>query len=152
MKNEEFLASRWFFQSLRFMKAAKPSGKRQSRAATACLSSTHHSLLTILLVGTTMLTAQAQIPIVKGNVIDRKLTAMTIHADSVSMDFDNDQQQAAKADVVVAFGQVKVIEAQGWLESAYVQFAPYPADRQDDEVTPWIEAVVNARRWSEDFK
>ncbi len=127
MKNEEFLASRWFFQSLRFMKAAKPSGKRQSRAATACLSSTHHSLLTILLVGTTMLTAQAQIPIVKGNVIDRKLTAMTIHADSVSMDFDNDQQQAAKADVVVAFGQVKVVEAQGWLESAYVKFAPYPA-------------------------
>ena len=105
MKNEEFLASRWFFQSLRFMKAAKPSGKRQSQAATACLSSTHHSLLTILLVGTTILTAQAQIPIVKGNVIDRKLTAMTIHADSVSMDFDNDQQQAAKADVVVAFGQ-----------------------------------------------
>ena len=32
------------------------------------------------------------------------------------------------------------------------QQAHYPADRQDDEVTPWIEAFVNARRWIEDFK
>ena len=29
---DDILASRWFFQSLRFVKAAKPSGKRQSRA------------------------------------------------------------------------------------------------------------------------
>ena len=29
------------------------------------------------------------------------------------------------------------------------QQAHYPADRQDDEVTPWIEAFVNARRWIE---
>ncbi len=32
------------------------------------------------------------------------------------------------------------------------QQAHYPADRQDDEVTPWIEAFVNARRWIENFK
>ena len=32
------------------------------------------------------------------------------------------------------------------------QQAHYPADRQNDEVTPWIEAFVNARRWIEDFK
>ena len=32
---DDILASRWFFQSLRFVKAAKPSGKRQSRAAAA---------------------------------------------------------------------------------------------------------------------
>jgi phosphoribosylformylglycinamidine synthase len=25
----------------------------------------------------------------------------------------------------------------------------YPAERQNDEVTPWIEAFVNARRWIE---
>lgn len=74
-----------------------------------------------------IVTAQAQIPIVKGNVIDRKLTAMTIQTDSVSMAFDDATERAAKADVVVAFGQVKVMEAQGWLESAYVKFAPYPA-------------------------
>ncbi len=30
------------------------------------------------------------------------------------------------------------------------QQANYPADRQDDEVTPWIEAFVNARRWIEE--
>ncbi len=29
------------------------------------------------------------------------------------------------------------------------QNAWYPADRQNDEVTPWIEAFVNARRWIE---
>ncbi len=29
------------------------------------------------------------------------------------------------------------------------QQAHYPADRQNDEVTPWIEAFVNARRWIE---
>jgi len=27
------------------------------------------------------------------------------------------------------------------------QWAHYPGDRKDDEVTPWIEAFVNARRW-----
>ena len=27
--------------------------------------------------------------------------------------------------------------------------AYYPLDRRDDEVTPWIEAFVNARRWVE---
>ena len=25
----------------------------------------------------------------------------------------------------------------------------YPAERKDDEVTPWIEAFVNARKWIE---
>jgi phosphoribosylformylglycinamidine synthase len=29
------------------------------------------------------------------------------------------------------------------------QCAYYPADRHDDEVTPWIEAFVNARQWVE---
>lgn len=29
------------------------------------------------------------------------------------------------------------------------QQAYYPADRRDDEVTPWIEAFVNARKWIE---
>lgn len=29
------------------------------------------------------------------------------------------------------------------------QCAFWPADRADDEVTPWIEAFVNARRWVE---
>ena len=29
------------------------------------------------------------------------------------------------------------------------QCAYYPLDRRDDEVTPWIEAFVNARRWVE---
>ena len=27
------------------------------------------------------------------------------------------------------------------------QWANYPADRKDDEVTPWIEAFVNALNW-----
>ena len=29
------------------------------------------------------------------------------------------------------------------------QQAHYPADRRKDEVTPWIEAFVNARKWVE---
>ena len=29
------------------------------------------------------------------------------------------------------------------------QQAYYPADRRGDEVTPWIEAFVNARKWIE---
>lgn len=37
------------------------------------------------------------------------------------------------------------------LERAFLpwQCAYYPADRKDDQVTPWIEAFVNARRWIE---
>jgi len=31
------------------------------------------------------------------------------------------------------------------------QCAWYPADRRNDEVTPWIEAFVNARKWIERF-
>ncbi len=39
------------------------------------------------------------------------------------------------------------------LERAFFpwQNAWYPADRKNDEVTPWIEAFVNARRWVERF-
>jgi phosphoribosylformylglycinamidine synthase len=29
------------------------------------------------------------------------------------------------------------------------QQANYPADRKGDEVTPWVEAFVNARKWVE---
>ena len=29
------------------------------------------------------------------------------------------------------------------------QCAHYPADRRQDEVTPWMQAFVNARRWVE---
>lgn len=40
------------------------------------------------------------------------------------------------------------------LERAFYpwQCAHYPADRRADEVTPWIEAFVNARRWVEAHK
>lgn len=38
------------------------------------------------------------------------------------------------------------------LERAYMpwQCGYYPDERRDDEVTPWIEAFVNARRWVEE--
>jgi len=32
------------------------------------------------------------------------------------------------------------------------QWAHYPADRKNDEITPWIEAFVNARKWIENKK
>ncbi len=32
------------------------------------------------------------------------------------------------------------------------QCAHYPADRKADEITPWVEAFVNARRWIENHK
>ena len=40
------------------------------------------------------------------------------------------------------------------LERAFLpwQWAFYPDDRKDDEVAPWIEAFVNARRWVEEHK
>jgi len=40
------------------------------------------------------------------------------------------------------------------LERAFLpwQCANYPSERKDDQVTPWIEAFVNARRWMEGMK
>ena len=40
------------------------------------------------------------------------------------------------------------------LERAFLpwQNAFYPAGHKNDEVTPWIEAFVNARRWVEEHK
>ena len=32
------------------------------------------------------------------------------------------------------------------------QNAYYPADRRNDEITPWMEAFVNARKWIEKNK
>jgi phosphoribosylformylglycinamidine synthase len=32
------------------------------------------------------------------------------------------------------------------------QWANYPADRKADEITPWVEAFVNARKWIEEKK
>ncbi|HBA31148.1 MAG TPA: hypothetical protein DCZ45_11300, partial [Parabacteroides goldsteinii] len=32
------------------------------------------------------------------------------------------------------------------------QCGHYPADRKGDEVTPWIEGFVNARKWIEENK
>jgi phosphoribosylformylglycinamidine synthase len=38
------------------------------------------------------------------------------------------------------------------LERAYLpwQCAYYPADRREDDATPWLQAFVNARRWIEE--
>ena len=38
------------------------------------------------------------------------------------------------------------------LERAFLpwQWAHYPTDRKSDEMTPWLEAFVNARRWLEE--
>ena len=40
------------------------------------------------------------------------------------------------------------------LERAFLpwQWAYYPEDRKDDEVTPWLEAFVNARNWVKEHK
>ena len=32
------------------------------------------------------------------------------------------------------------------------QWGHYPADRKEDQMTPWLEAFVNARKWIRDFK
>ena len=80
----------------------------------------------LLLILAAVISAGAQIPFVKGIAIDQPLTEMTFDSDSVDMAFTDFRQKAAKADLQVAFGQVRITEAKGWLESAYVQFAPYP--------------------------
>ena len=40
------------------------------------------------------------------------------------------------------------------LERAFLpwQWAHYPEKHKDDEVSPWIEAFVNARKWVEENK
>jgi len=37
------------------------------------------------------------------------------------------------------------------LERAFLpwQWPYYPDDRKEDEITPWLEAFVNARKWVE---
>ena len=80
----------------------------------------------LLLILAAVISAGAQIPFVKGIAIDQPLTEMTCDSDSVDMAFTDFRQKAAKADLQVAFGQVRITEAKGWLESAYVQFEPYP--------------------------
>ena len=86
--------------------------------------------------------AAAQIPFVKGQADSRRLTAIDMMPDSVGLLFADGEEKAAKADVEVAFGQVAIAEAQGWLESAYVKFNKYPCAaaynvyvKCDD--TPW---------------
>ena len=32
------------------------------------------------------------------------------------------------------------------------QWGYYPGNRKDDEITPWVEAFVNARKWVENIK
>jgi phosphoribosylformylglycinamidine synthase len=32
------------------------------------------------------------------------------------------------------------------------QWAQYPSDRKNDQLTPWLEAFVNARKWMEEWK
>ncbi len=68
----------------------------------------------------------AQVPFVKGRVINEPLTEMELLHDSVTMTFANGTQRAAMSDVNVTFGQVRITEAQGWKESASVAFEPYP--------------------------
>ena len=31
-------------------------------------------------------------------------------------------------------------------------WANYPNERKSDEISPWVEALVNARKWVEDLK
>ncbi len=74
-----------------------------------------------------VLATTAQIPFVKGKAIDDKLTEMGMGADSVSLTFTASKAAtASRADLEVAFGDVVITETRGWLESAYVKFAPYP--------------------------
>ena len=83
-------------------------------------------LLTIIAM-LSLLTASAQTPFIKGKVIDEKLTELALEQDSVQLSFaKTTQQKASKADVVVAFGQMNVLESKGWQESAYATFTLYP--------------------------
>lgn len=68
----------------------------------------------------------AQIPFVKGRVVNQSLSEMHLQRDSVTMTFATGTEHAAMGDVEVAFGQVHITEAQGWLESACVMFEPFP--------------------------
>ena len=74
-----------------------------------------------------LLTAGAQTPFVKGHAIDKQLTDITFVDDSVVLAYSaGDRQKVGKGDVVVTFGQVNILESNGWLESAYAIFDLYP--------------------------
>lgn len=83
-------------------------------------------LLGLLAMGC-LLPSMAQYPFVKGRAIDKRLSEITFANDSVQLGFASaDRLTASRGDVMVAFGQVGILESRGWLESAYVKFTPYP--------------------------
>jgi pectate lyase len=88
----------------------------------------NHRLLIAFFAVSIGLMASAQTPFVKGKVINQTLTEVSLEQDSVQLGFSQlPVQRAAKSDLVVAFGQVRLLESQGWYESAYATFAPYGA-------------------------
>ena len=90
-------------------------------------------LLSTLLVLVAVMVSEAQITFVQGKAVDGHLDEMNflsgesaVLADSVNMAFGNTVRRAHRGEVGVAFGRVRIVEARGWLESAYAKFEPYP--------------------------
>ena len=84
-------------------------------------------LLLLLLTLAPCQPSWAQIPFVRGKAVDQRLTQLDILGDSVGLNFaDRQPLVAARADVQVAFGSVRLLEWGGWLESAFATFLPYP--------------------------
>jgi len=70
---------------------------------------------------------QAQVPFVKGNLVNQTIRDLTFPNDSVRMSFtDNRDTTVCRKDFEVLFSKVEILESEGWLESAYAKFLKYP--------------------------
>lgn len=80
-----------------------------------------------LFVCFTCIFVQAQVPFIDGKVVNQAIHEMTFPADSVRLMLSNEcDTTVSRSDFEVRFAGVEILEAQGWLETAYATFVKYP--------------------------
>ena len=73
------------------------------------------------------LTVFAQVPFAGGRPINHAIRDLTFPADSVRIGLDASRDTTvSRADFELRFSGVEILEADGWLESAFAKFLPYP--------------------------
>ncbi|MBQ9668057.1 MAG: pectate lyase [Prevotella sp.] len=83
--------------------------------------------LTLLSLLSVCLYLQAQVPFADGKVINRPIRELTFPDDSVRLSLADERDTTIlRSDFEVRFAGIEILEAQGWLESAYAKFVKYP--------------------------
>ena len=73
------------------------------------------------------LTMFAQVPFVGGRPINHAIRDLTFPVDSVRIGLDASRDTTvSRADFELRFSGIEILEADGWLESAFAKFLPYP--------------------------